>query len=87
MLFRSIHTGDNLEASRILHPDLHRLFRKPLGSPFLAAIPNRDTLVAFTEAEELHTHIEGRVREDHDQSAYPISRRLFLVTADGVALA
>lgn len=81
-----IHTGDNFEASRILHPDLHRLFRTPLGSPFLAAIPNRDTLVAFTEAEQLHTHIEGRVRKDYDQSAYPISRRLFLVTPDGVAL-
>ena len=45
-----IATGDGLASSRLLHPGLHRLCSGPLGSPFRAGIPDRDTLVVFRPA-------------------------------------
>ncbi len=44
-----VATSDGLASSRLLHPDLHRLFSGPLGSPFRAGIPDRDTLVVYTD--------------------------------------
>ena len=49
-----IATGDGLASSRLLHPDLHRLFRGPLGSPFRAGIPDRDTLVVYSDRRRLN---------------------------------
>jgi uncharacterized protein YtpQ (UPF0354 family) len=83
-----VATNDNFDASRLLHPDLHRLFSGPLGSPFYAGIPDRDTLVAFSSGNRsLRQHTLRQMRRDHDRSAYPITPRPFLVTADGIALA
>ena len=31
-----VDTNDSLDASRLLHPELHRLLSGPLGSPFYA---------------------------------------------------
>ena len=44
-----IATGDGLASSRLLHPGLHKLLSGPLGSPFRAGIPDRDTLVVYTD--------------------------------------
>jgi uncharacterized protein YtpQ (UPF0354 family) len=79
--------NDSFGASRLLHPDLHRIFRGPLGSPFLAAVPDRDTLVTFTNKRSLKKKLLPTIRKDHDKSSYPITPRVFLVTADGIALA
>ena len=35
-----VDTGDSLASSRILHPDLHRLFSGPLGNPLLVVQPS-----------------------------------------------
>jgi hypothetical protein len=40
---------DRLASSRLLRPDLHRLVSGPLGSPFWAGIPDRDTLVLYSD--------------------------------------
>lgn len=80
-------TGDGLASSRLLHPDLHRLFRGPLGSPFRAGIPDRDTLVLYSDRRKLRQQTERKLRKDHRTSSYPITPRPFLVTADGIALA
>jgi uncharacterized protein YtpQ (UPF0354 family) len=82
-----IETGDSLASSRLLHPDLHRLFRGALGSPFRAGIPDRDTLVVYSDRRRLRLRIERKLRKDHRTSSYPISSRPFLVTPDGIALA
>ena len=79
-------TGDSFSASRLLHPDLHHLFSKPLGSPFLAGVPDRDTLVVFSNKASLRKRTGKQVKIDHDKSAYPITPRLFMVTRDGIAL-
>jgi uncharacterized protein YtpQ (UPF0354 family) len=80
-----VTTGDGLSSSRILHPDLHRLFSGPLGSPFRAGIPDRDTLVVYSDRRRLRQRIERQLRKDHRSSSYPITHRSFLVTADGIA--
>ena len=78
---------DNFDASRLLHPGLHRLFSGPLGSPFYAGIPNRDTLVVFSGGSpKLRTHVVSQVKRDYENSAYPITPQLFLVTDGGIAL-
>lgn len=80
-----IDTGDELASSRLLHPGLHELFSGPLGSPFLAGIPDRSTLVVFSNRRTLKQRIFRQLKKDHHASAYPITPRAFLVTADGIA--
>jgi uncharacterized protein YtpQ (UPF0354 family) len=80
-----VDTNDSLASSRLLHPDFHRLFSGPLGSPFWAGIPDRNTLVAFSDRRSLKQRIVRRLKKDYQASAYAITPRPFLVTADGIA--
>ena len=78
--------GDSYDSSRLLLPPLHANLRPILGSPFLAAVPNRDFLICFrADADDLREQIAGQVADDFRKMPYPITERLFLVTADGVA--
>ncbi|MBI2807901.1 MAG: DUF1444 family protein [Planctomycetes bacterium] len=78
-------TDDNLASSRILHPDLHKMFSGPLGSPFMAGIPCRDTLVLYSNRREMKQRIARRLKKDYNASAYQITPEPFLVTRDGIA--
>jgi uncharacterized protein YtpQ (UPF0354 family) len=80
-----VMTEDNLASSRLLHPELHQMFSGPLGSPFCAGIPCRDTLVLYSNRKQLKPRIGRKIKKDHDSSAYPITSRPFLVTRDGIA--
>jgi hypothetical protein len=83
-----VDTKNSLDASRLSHPDLHRLLSGPLGSPFYAGIPNANTLVAFSAGDNsLFDHVLRQIQRDYDTAAYPITRQPFLVTSAGVALA
>jgi uncharacterized protein YtpQ (UPF0354 family) len=80
-----IATGDGLASSRLLHPGLHKLLSGPLGSPFRAGIPDRDTLVVYTDRHRTRLQTERQLGKDHRKSSYPITPRPFLVTPDGIA--
>jgi len=80
-----VMTDDNLASSRLLHPELHRMFSGPLGSPFMAGIPCRDTLVLYSNRRELKQRIARRLKKDFQASAYQITATPFLVTRDGIA--
>jgi uncharacterized protein YtpQ (UPF0354 family) len=80
-----VDTEDGLASSRLLDPNLNRIFRDALGSPFWAGIPNRNTLVLFSDRRALKQKIGRRLHKDCRSSAYSITARPFLVTADGVA--
>lgn len=82
-----VATNDSLASSRLLHPDLHRMFSGPLGSPFCAGIPDRGTLVLYSDRRPLKKRISRRVHTDYRRAAYPLTARSFLVTADGIAAA
>jgi uncharacterized protein YtpQ (UPF0354 family) len=80
-----IATSDGLASSRLLHPDLHHLLSGPLGSPFWAGIPSRDTLVVYSDRRRLKQRIARQLAKDHRTATYPITARPFLVTPDGIA--
>ena len=73
-------------SSRLLHPDLHHLFSGPLGSPFWAGIPCRNTLVLYSDRKKLKERIGRQLKKDYRASAHPITPKPFLVTRDGIAL-
>jgi uncharacterized protein YtpQ (UPF0354 family) len=83
-----VSTRDSFDAARLLHPELHDLFSQVLGSPFLAGVPDRDTLVVFTARNRrLRKRIATQLKKDFGRAAYPISPHPYLVTRDGIALA
>lgn len=80
-----VDTGDSLASSRLLHPELHKMFSGPLGTPFWAGIPCRDTLVLYSDRKELKQRIGRKILKDHRASAYSITAESFMVTRDGIA--
>jgi len=80
-----VDTCDNLSSSRLLHPDLHKMFSAALGSPFCAGIPDRDTLVLYSNRRDLKHRIARKLKKDCSSSAYSITDQPFLVTRDGIA--
>ncbi|HEY1686957.1 MAG TPA: DUF1444 family protein [Tepidisphaeraceae bacterium] len=79
-------TGDGYDASRLLLPTLHERLREYLGSPFGAAIPNRDILLCFRNDEPILSRVRKQVREDYDHKPHQVTPGLLLVTADGIAV-
>jgi hypothetical protein len=79
-------TMDGYDASRILLPTLHERLRSYLGSPFGAAIPNRDMLLCFRNDEETVGRLAKQVKEDYQQMPHQVTDQLMLVTADGIAV-
>jgi uncharacterized protein YtpQ (UPF0354 family) len=80
-----ITTDDSFAASRLLHPDLHKLLSGPLGSPFLVGIPDRSAMICYSNRRSLKQRIARQLRKDHRTAGYPITPRPFLVTPDGIA--
>lgn len=78
-------TMDGFDASRLLLPTLHERLREHLGSPFAAAVPNRDILLCFRNDEQTVGRLREQVANDYGQMPHPVTDRLLLVTADGLA--
>ena len=76
---------DGYDASRLLLPTLHGRLREHLGSPFAAAIPNRDILICFRNEPDMRERLRGQIAEDYRSMPHQVTDRLFLVTADGIA--
>jgi hypothetical protein len=81
-----VDTDDSLASSRLLHPELHKLFSSALGSTFYGGIPCRNTLVLFSDRKALKARVGRRLRQDYKASPYPITPQPFLVTRDGIAV-
>jgi hypothetical protein len=79
-------TMDGYDASRILLPTLHDRLREYLGSPFGAAIPNRDMLLCFRNDDETVARLRKQVAADYRSMPHQVTDRLLLVTADGIAV-
>ena len=78
-------TGDGYDASRVLLPTLHDRLREHLGSPFVAAIPNRDILLCFRNDDETLSRLKEQIEEDFERMPHQVTDRLLLVTPDGIA--
>jgi uncharacterized protein YtpQ (UPF0354 family) len=77
--------GDGYDSSRLLLPTLHDRLRGHLGSPFLAAIPNRDILICIRNDSSILSSVRTQVAQDFRTMPRQITERLFIVTADGLA--
>ncbi len=80
-----IQTMDGYDASRILLPGLHDRLREYLGSPFLAAVPNRDILVCCRIDSTTRHRMQQQAQEDFRTMPHQVSAHLYLVTPDGIA--
>lgn len=78
-------TLDGYDAARLVLPSLHDRLRDHLGSPFVAAVPNRDILLCFRNELESVSRLRKQVADDFRTMPHQISDRLVLVTADGLA--
>ena len=78
-------TMDGYDASRVLLPNLHEKLREHLGSPFVAAIPNRDILLCFRNDDDTVERLREQVEADHKRMPHGVTERLLLVTPDGIA--
>ncbi len=79
-------TMDGYDASRVLLPTLHERLRGYLGSPFGAAIPNRDILLCFRNEEKTVARLRKQVKDDFRQMPHQVTDQLLLITADGIAV-
>lgn len=77
--------GDGYDASRLLLPNLHERLKVHLGSPFLAAIPNRDILICIRNESTILSSVKDQIAQDYRTMPRQITEKLFLVTADGLA--
>lgn len=77
--------GDGYDSSRLLLPTLHERLRGHLGSPFLAAIPNRDILICIRNDSVVLDGVKAQIAQDFRTMPRQITEQLFLVTADGLA--
>jgi hypothetical protein len=78
-------TLDGFDSTRLILPTLYEKLRELLGSPFAAAIPNRDILLCFRNDESTVERLKAQVAQDYRTMPHQVTDRLFLVTADGIA--
>ncbi len=78
-------TMDGFDASRVLLPSLHEKLRGHLGSPFFAAIPNRDILLCFRNDDETLAKLRPQIESDFRRMPHELTDKILLITADGIA--
>ncbi len=77
---------DAYNCSRILDPGFHGRLRDLFGPELLIGVPNRDFFVAVTMKDrDLIEQVQLRVNEDFATMHHPLTRRLLVVSADGVS--
>jgi len=77
---------DAYNCSRVLDPDFHCQLRELFGPELILGVPNRDFFIAATLKDpELISQIRKRVDEDFSALHHPLTRRLLVVSADGVS--
>lgn len=77
-------SGDGLDAARLMLPTLHALLEPQLGSPFVAAVPHRDLLLACAaEPPALVESLRQRAHEEALRAPHAISEALFRIDSSG----
>lgn len=75
---------DGLDSARLLLPGLHDVLAPALGTPFIAAVPHRDTLLACpTQPDALVAELERRVHAAVRAAPHAIARTLWLISGPG----
>lgn len=84
-----LQTQDGYDAARILLPEFREFATERLGSPFYAAVPNRDFLIMWSQSAEptFHEHIRNQVRIDTASQSHPLTSTILLVTEEKISIA
>lgn len=80
--FIIIQVLDGYDAARLLIPELRQFIVSKLGSPFYAAIPNRDFLIMWStdNSQNFIASTSAKVKSDFESQPYPLTPNIFLVT-------
>ncbi len=83
--FFIINTMDGFDAVRLLSPQMREVIAEHIGDPFYAGIPNRDFLICWSKSADadFQGKMSLQVATDSDQRPYPLSRKVFEVSASG----
>jgi uncharacterized protein YtpQ (UPF0354 family) len=77
---------DAYNCSRILDPGFHERLRDMFGPELVVGVPNRDFFIAVSLKEPaLIEDVRGRVSDDFSTMHHPLTKRLLVVSADGVS--
>ncbi len=77
---------DAYNSVQILSPEFQKKLRKTFGPQVIVGIPNHDSLLAVAEHQEtLISHVQLLVDSDYQNHQHPLTKRLLLVSADGVS--
>ncbi len=84
-----LQTQDGYDAARVLLPEFRQFAAERLGTPFFAAIPNRDFLIMWSQSEDnsFHEHIKNQVRIDATSQSHPLTSTILVVTEEKIRIA
>jgi len=84
-----LQTQDGYDAARVLLPEFRQFAAKRLGTPFFAAIPNRDFLIMWSQTDDtsFHEHIKNQVRIDATSQSHPLTSTILVVTEEKIRIA
>jgi uncharacterized protein YtpQ (UPF0354 family) len=72
------NTGDGYDAARIVLPELFREFEARLPGTLVIGVPNRDFLIAFSDANRrVFDQIAAQVATDAQTQAHALTAQLF----------
>ncbi len=81
----SFPRDEAMNSARLLLPLVQRHLRPHLGKTFYMAIPDRDSLLAFSAEDDATLNwLRHQVELRFAAAAHPLSDKLFLITPDGV---
>lgn len=77
---------DAYNSARLLSESFHHSLQELLGREFAVGVPNRDFFVAVSlESESVIEQVRAKIADDHDRMDHPLSKRMLLVSTDGVS--
>jgi Protein of unknown function (DUF1444) len=82
----AIQSQDGYDAVRVLLPEMRQFAEEKLGTPFYAAIPNRDFLIMWTAGadEDFHLRIKSQILRDHVAQSHPLTSTILKVTEESI---
>ena len=75
----AISLADGYDATRILLPQLRKRIEDQLGSPFYAAIPNRDFLICWSKDYWKADQFAAEVKQDYQTKNHQMSPDVYMV--------
>ena len=77
---------DAYNSARLLSESFHLSLQEILGREFVVGVPNRDFFVAVSlDSSQIIEQVRAKITDDHDRMDHPLSKRLLLVSSDGVS--